>query len=445
VADLSTYRTECRRLLHDATGKFWSNSELNDYINDARARVASDTGCLRRLVTAYLSLGQETYPIGAVTGAIINDGGSGYVTPTVSFTGGGGTGAAATLTVTNGVITAITFTDYGSGYTSAPTAVIAPSSSAVESLTVDNIGYGYFTIPTLSFSGGGGSGAAGTVSMQLSPTLWGVTTPGSGYTALDILTVAGGTFTRPARFQVLLVGGGGDIATMTLIDGGDYTSLAPSPANLTGGTGVGATISPNGLWSLSQATLTATGSGYTSAPSVGLVGGFPVAGGSVSATLGSAGGASITVGIIPDDTLDILNITPIWGNQRIPMNYMPYTEFNAKMRTWMINPQQPRVWSRYGTSRGTAFVQPVPNQTYTTEFDTARLPTVLVDDATVDELSYPYTTPVAYYACWKAKVKQQAFAESQQFMDHYKSHIMMAQAAVQMRRIPNPYAGYTGG
>jgi hypothetical protein len=42
-------------------------------------------------------------------------------------------------------------------------------------------------------------------------------------------------------------------------------------------------------------------------------------------------------------------------------------------------------------------------------------------------------------------VKQQAFAESQQFMDHYKSHIMMAQAAVQMRRIPNPYAGYTGG
>lgn len=70
----------------------------------------------------------------------VTKGGSGYTSaPTVSFSGGGGTGAAATAVVTNGVVTAINVTNGGSGYTSAP---------------------------TVSFSGGGGSGAAATATIS---------------------------------------------------------------------------------------------------------------------------------------------------------------------------------------------------------------------------------------------------------------------------------------
>lgn len=59
---------------------------------------------------------------GAVTGVVITDGGSGYTSaPTVTFTGGAGTGAAATATISNGVVTSVTVTTPGSGYTSAPT------------------------------------------------------------------------------------------------------------------------------------------------------------------------------------------------------------------------------------------------------------------------------------------------------------------------------------
>jgi hypothetical protein len=48
-------------------------------------------------------------------------GGSGYKSvPAVRFLGGGGSGAAATATVTNGVVTAVNITNFGSGYTSAP-------------------------------------------------------------------------------------------------------------------------------------------------------------------------------------------------------------------------------------------------------------------------------------------------------------------------------------
>lgn len=50
----------------------------------------------------------------------VTAGGTGYGTPTVVFTGGGGSGAAGTATVVEGVITAVVITDRGIGYTSAP-------------------------------------------------------------------------------------------------------------------------------------------------------------------------------------------------------------------------------------------------------------------------------------------------------------------------------------
>jgi len=65
-----------------------------------------------------------TKKVGTIT---VTAGGSGYTTPpNVTFTGGGGTGAAATATVSNGAVTAITVNSQGSGYTSTPTVVIDP-------------------------------------------------------------------------------------------------------------------------------------------------------------------------------------------------------------------------------------------------------------------------------------------------------------------------------
>ena len=67
---------------------------------------------------------------------VITNNGSGYTSPpTVGFTGGGGSGAAATATLSGGRVIDLTITAPGSGYTSAP---------------------------TVTFTGGGGSGAAAT-------------------------------------------------------------------------------------------------------------------------------------------------------------------------------------------------------------------------------------------------------------------------------------------
>jgi hypothetical protein len=61
-----------------------------------------------------------------VTSVTVTFGGNGYVTPpAVSFSGGGGSGAAATATVSGGSVSAITVNNAGSGYTSPPTVTIA--------------------------------------------------------------------------------------------------------------------------------------------------------------------------------------------------------------------------------------------------------------------------------------------------------------------------------
>lgn len=66
MATLSGYITEVRRLLHDANGNFYSDSELTDYINSARERVVRDTGCLRTLQSFTLTTNQESYSYSAL-------------------------------------------------------------------------------------------------------------------------------------------------------------------------------------------------------------------------------------------------------------------------------------------------------------------------------------------------------------------------------------------
>ena len=73
-------------------------------------------------------LNLQLYQASSIVNAIrITGGGSGYSSaPLVTITGGGGTGAIATATVTSGAVTAIDLLSVGSGYTSAPTVAIAP-------------------------------------------------------------------------------------------------------------------------------------------------------------------------------------------------------------------------------------------------------------------------------------------------------------------------------
>lgn len=77
-------------------------------------------------VVASQATATATRTANAVSAVTVVSPGAGYSSaPAVTFSGGGGTGAAATAVVTGGVVTSVTVTSGGSGYTTDPTVTIA--------------------------------------------------------------------------------------------------------------------------------------------------------------------------------------------------------------------------------------------------------------------------------------------------------------------------------
>jgi hypothetical protein len=108
-------------------------TSINIYLTVAGGVSGTET-LYKTGVTGTTTLLDTATTAGPVIYAVLTNSGSSYVSaPTVSFSGGGGSGAAATATVAGGLVTGVVITAGGSGYTSAP---------------------------TISFSSGGGTGAA---------------------------------------------------------------------------------------------------------------------------------------------------------------------------------------------------------------------------------------------------------------------------------------------
>jgi hypothetical protein len=116
-----------------------------------------------------------------------------YDDPYIKPTNGGGSGATATVALTNGSVTSVAMTNLGTGYTSDP---------------------------TVSFSGGGGSGAEGYVTR--SQTNQNITAVNNYYQVYDVQIIYGGvgyTSTPTITFSAPAAGGTTATATATITNG----------------------------------------------------------------------------------------------------------------------------------------------------------------------------------------------------------------------------------
>jgi len=168
----------------------------------------------------YVWDGNNTVFVGSVGQLALISGGSGYTAaPGVVLSApndANGIQAVAVSTVANNVVTSITLTEAGTGYTQAP---------------------------TVSFFGGGGSGASAVASIVTFATgtvSIAVTNPGDSYTSAPIVSITGGGGTNAAATAVVK---GNALSTIVMTNPGTgYTNSANLIVSLSGGGGSNATI-----------------------------------------------------------------------------------------------------------------------------------------------------------------------------------------------------------
>jgi len=120
-----------------------------------------------------ITFGMDTTEITAggdnITSVAVNNAGTRYLeAPAVTFSGGGGSSAAATATIAGGVVTAVTITNTGTGYTSVPTVAIAIPRRTIPTtgitIATDTIAYtahGLNAGDAVKYFHGGGTAATG--------------------------------------------------------------------------------------------------------------------------------------------------------------------------------------------------------------------------------------------------------------------------------------------
>ncbi len=142
--------------------------------------------------------------VGAILSVVVDIAGFGYsVAPSVTFTGGG-VGATATASITNGAVTGVVVNTAGSGYTTGgvtigtvPVAVTATATATQSggiiqnSVVVTNGGHYYTVAPTVTITGAAGSGSVATATLTNGAvTSINVSNGGTGYTNPIVVSIA---------------------------------------------------------------------------------------------------------------------------------------------------------------------------------------------------------------------------------------------------------------
>lgn len=138
--------------------------------------------------------------------------------------------------------------------------------------------------------------------------------------------------------------------------------------------------------------------------------------------------------------LDVINVNLYWGNTRVPMDYLSWTDFNARLRFWQNYIGRPLAFSIYGQQQ--IYIGPVPDQAYQIEVDCVVLPLALSLSTpnVTDTINDPYSKPVKYYAAYTAKYYEQSFGEAEIYKQEYNKHLAAVLNSTFTRRIPSVYS-----
>jgi surface protein len=249
---------------------------------------------------------------GSLASLTIYSGGGGYATvPTFSFSGGGGTGADGWVTAftVNGAITSVECLGY------------------ISSAVISNPGSGYITTPTASFS------APTTATGRVGVTATASVTMSNGIiTAVNIINTGSGYRASSGNYPTITINGGTPTVSASVVPivtfGRNYTS--PPTITISGGAGSGSIVSASIYAYLAPtATVNTAGAGYTVAPGVQIDGASYA---TTSATASLTGDTVLSISVTPG--LSTFSTPPTMSVSGLPI--LPSVSNNQIVGTYAV-------------------------------------------------------------------------------------------------------------
>lgn len=227
--------------------------------------------------------GVHLYGAGAIGPIVtVTKSGQGYTSqPTVTLSGGAGSGATFLADIVNGAIANISVTNPGAGYTAPDTPIvtitgggadsaaratanISATTGGIQSVIVFTGGGGYSSLSSATVTGGGGTGASlaiqainGTITAIL------VVNPGQGYTAAPSVGINDPASTPGSGFSGQATINTGEILTVTVNSGGTGYRTPPLVTVIGDGTGAVCQATINSAGNVTGVIVVIGGSGYT--------------------------------------------------------------------------------------------------------------------------------------------------------------------------------------
>jgi hypothetical protein len=183
--------------------------------------------------------------------------------------------------------------------------------------------------------------------------------------------------------------------------------------------------------------MTQWGSGYTPSLPANTPGGATPP--TVTITDSGGGTGATAVATMMNNVINVIQISYIWNNQRYSLLWRGSMLFQAYYRSLLTFNQRGLSWS-INNQMGYVLIQPPPDQSYVTEWDTICLPLPLVSPTDADQqIVQQYAEPVQFYAAMMCLNKLQNFEQSDHYFKMYSARVPKTIIGTGGIRVPNFY------
>lgn len=246
-----------------------------------------------------------------------------------------------------------------------------------------------------------------------------VTSGGSGYVSTPTVTVSdpdGNALTNVTAEATATIGGGQVTAIAVTVAGDGYAAVPT--VTIDGGGGTAATA----MAVLSPHIVTASSQERYTFASINAV---------IQALNPGAG-----------DLLAIQSVSVSQGAMKPTLDYMPFSAFQAYLRSYPYLRTWPTVWSMYGQgSLGNFYLYPVPVQVTQMDLDCYCSARDLSDVQTDDVIPDPWAEAAVFYAAHLAYLYGQRPDDARMMIAQYEAKVLEARVASDVGRIPTFYPG----